>query len=340
MSENSKIEWTDHTFNPFIGCTKVSPGCDNCYAEHLMDTRLHKVVWGGHGERVRTSAATWREPIRWNARHAEFFAAHGRRQRVFCASLADVFDNAVDPAWRADLFTLIERTPNLDWLLLTKRIGNVMSMVGEAAQYQFDLDRIEKPRLHDNIWLGATIVNQEEADRDIPKLLAVPARVRFLSMEPLLGPVDLTRVMRSSPDGDWSYCDDVLRGFRAHKCGGHISPENAVDWVIVGGESGADARPMHPDWARDLRDQCAAAGVPFLFKQWGEWAPGENCGGPPTRTERVADWFGDEWSFSTMTPGEHDGLSHDDEPTVYRVGKKTAGRHLDGRTHDEFPEAR
>ncbi|WP_156438369.1 DUF5131 family protein, partial [Burkholderia sp. BDU5] len=116
--------------------------------------------------------------------------------------------------------------------------------------------------------------------------------------------------------------------------------DGGLHWVIVGGESGADARPMHPDWARDLRDQCAAAGVPFLFKQWGEWAPGENCGGRPTRTERVADWFGDEWSFSTMTPGEHDGLSYDDEPTVYRVGKKTAGRHLDGRTHDEFPEPR
>lgn len=123
MSENSKIEWTDHTFNPFLGCTKVSPGCDHCYAENLMDTRLHKVVWGQHGKRVRTSAATWREPIRWNARHAEFFAAHGRRQRVFCASLADVFDNAVDPAWRGDLFRLIADTPNLDWLLLTKRIG-------------------------------------------------------------------------------------------------------------------------------------------------------------------------------------------------------------------------
>lgn len=329
MSENSKIEWTDHTFNPFIGCTKVSPGCDHCYAEQLMDKRLHKVVWGAHGERVRTSAATWREPIRWNARHAQFFAAHGRRQRVFCASLADVFDNAVDPSWREDLFALIRSTPNLDWLLLTKRIGNVPAMVSIISGW-----------LPDNVWLGATIVNQAEADRDIPKLLAVPARVRFLSMEPLLGPVDLTRVMRSSPDSDWSYCDDVLRGFRAHKCGGHISPENAVNWVIVGGESGADARPMHPDWARDLRDQCAAAGVPFLFKQWGEWAPGENCGGPPTRTERVADWFGDEWSFGTMTPSEHDGLSYDDEPTVYRIGKKTAGRHLDGRTHDEFPEAR
>ncbi|OXI67439.1 hypothetical protein CFB81_22540 [Burkholderia sp. AU28863] len=310
MAENSMIEWTDHTFSPWIGCTKVSPGCDHCYAEHMMDTRLHKVVWGAHGERVRTSAATWRQPLRWNARHAEFFAAHGRRQRVFCASLADVFDNAVDPAWRADLFRLIADTPNLDWLLLTKRIGNVMSMVSEAAQYQFDLDCIERPRLHDNVSIGATIVNREEMLRDAEKLLAVPARMRFWSVEPMLG--DL----------------------------GEIPTELMPDWVICGGESGANARPMHPDWARNLRDQCAAAGVPFLFKQWGEWAPGENCGGRPTRTERVADWFGDEWSFSTMTPSEHDGLSYDDEPAVYRIGKKTAGRHLDGRTHDEFPEAR
>ncbi|WP_241301099.1 phage Gp37/Gp68 family protein [Burkholderia cenocepacia] len=323
MSENSKIEWTDHTFNPFIGCTKVSPGCDHCYAEHLMDTRLHKVVWGAHGGRVRTSAVTWREPIRWNERHAEFFAAHGRRQRVFCASLADVFDNAVHPMWRADLFELIKRTPNLDWLLLTKRIGNAQEMIQASVECLMDADR-DWP--WPNVWLGATIVNQAEADRDIPKLLAVPARVRFLSMEPLLGPVDLTSI-------PWG-------GLRVSSLQGWSSPEHGLHWVIVGGESGPGARPMHPDWARDLRDQCAAAGVPFLFKQWGEWAPGENCGGPPTRTERVADWFGDEWSFSTMTPGEHDGLSYDDEPTVYRVGKKTAGRHLDGRTYDEFPEAR
>ncbi|MCO8321917.1 phage Gp37/Gp68 family protein [Burkholderia cenocepacia] len=306
MAENSMIEWTDHTFSPWIGCTKVSPGCDNCYAEHLMDTRLHKVVWGVHGERVRTSAATWREPIRWNARHAEFFAAHGRRQRVFCASLADVFDNAVHPMWRADLFELIKRTPNLDWLLLTKRIGNAREMIQASVEYLMDADR-DWP--WPNVWLGATITSRAELLRDAEKLLAVPARMRFWSVEPMLG--DL----------------------------GEIPTELMPDWVICGGESGANARPMHPDWARDLRDQCAAAGVPFLFKQWGEWAPGENCGGPPTRTERVADWFGDEWSFSTMTPGEHDGLSYDDEPTVYRVGKKTAGRHLDGRTHDEFPGA-
>ncbi|MCW3581607.1 phage Gp37/Gp68 family protein [Burkholderia cenocepacia] len=334
MSENSKIEWTDHTFNPFIGCTKVSPGCDHCYAEHLMDKRLHKVVWGAHGERVRTSAATWREPIRWNARHAQFFAAHGRRQRVFCASLADVFDNAVPDAWRADLIDLIWNTPHLDWLLLTKRIGNAGPMIARALELAGR--GVNTPWPWSNVWLGATIVNQTEADRDIPKLLAAPARVRFLSIEPLLGPIDLTAVRYTASPG---YFGDALQWHHQPHCS-RDERYQAIDWVIVGGESGADARPMHPDWARDLRDQCATAGVPFLFKQWGEWAPGENCGGPPTRTERVADWFGDEWSFSAMTPGEHDGLSYDDEPTVYRIGKKTAGRHLDGRTHDEFPEAR
>lgn len=149
-----------------------------------MDTRLHKVIWGPHGERVRTSAATWREPIRWNARHDQFFAVHGRRQRVFCASLADVFDNQVSDDWRADLFDLITATPNLDWLLLTKRIGNVAAMV----PYDWTCPRRGWPP---NVWLGATIVDQAEADRDIEKLLMTPARRRFLSMEPLLGPVDL-----------------------------------------------------------------------------------------------------------------------------------------------------
>ncbi|WP_419687388.1 phage Gp37/Gp68 family protein [Burkholderia theae] len=309
MSENTKIEWCDHTFNPWEGCQKVGPGCDHCYAE-TRNARFGggtAVNWGPGAPRRRTSPVNWRKPLQWN-RNGTFYAIHGRRQRVFCASLADVFDNAVDPAWHADLFDLIERTPNLDWLLLTKRIGNVMSMVSEAAQYQFDLERVEKPSLHENVWIGATIANRAEMLRDAEKLLAVPARVRFWSVEPMLG--DL----------------------------GEIPIELMPDWIICGGESGADARPMHPDWARDLRDQCADAGVPFLFKQWGEWAPGENCGGPPSRTERVADWFAGEWSFSTLTPGAHDGLTCDDEPTVYRIGKKTAGRHLDGRTHDEFPE--
>jgi len=261
---------------------------------------------------------------------------------VFCASLADVFDNAVADAWRADLIDLIWNTPHLDWLLLTKRIGNAAPMISRALELAGR--GVNTPWPWSNVWIGATIVNQEEADRDIPKLLAVPARIRFLSMEPLLGPVDITDFLTPG----YPSCAGFVPSHRYEEgycdtCAGHqndpihVAPLGKVDWVIVGGESGADARPMHPDWARDIRDQCEAAGTPFLFKQWGAWAPGENCSGPPTRTERVADWFGGEWSFYTLTPGAHDGLTYDDEPTVYRIGKKTAGRHLDGLMHNEFP---
>lgn len=325
MSENSKIEWTDHTFNPWEGCTKVGPGCDHCYAE-ARNARFGGGVaanWGPGAPRRRTSVSNWRKPLAWNAAHAEFFAAHGRRQRVFCASLADVFDNEVDPRWRIDLFDLIELTPNLDWLLLTKRIGNAIRML----------------KSHDwcagqrNLWLGITVVNQEEADRDIPKLLATPARVRFLSMEPLLGPVDLTSI-------PWG-------GLRVSVLQGWKRPENGIHWVIAGGESGHGARPMHPCWPRALRDQCAAAGVPFLYKQWGEWTDedwGERAG--------LRDTAGvlPSGEFLLMSEGyvppfddgarlaEAGNVRLDGRMLMNRVGKRAAGRVLDGRTHDEFPQ--
>ncbi|HEF4837363.1 TPA: phage Gp37/Gp68 family protein [Burkholderia vietnamiensis] len=349
MAENSMIEWTDHTFSPWIGCTKVSPGCDNCYAEHLMDTRLHKVVWGLHGERVRTSAATWREPIRWNARHAEFFAAHGRRQRVFCASLADVFDNAVPDAWRADLFDLIWNTPHLDWLLLTKRIGNAGPMIARALELAGR--GVNTPWPWANVGLGATIVNQAEADRDIEKLLMTPARRRFLSMEPLLGPVDLRawfdptgvccmQEMQSCADcpADAPWIHGPTTEY-AEDGTGFSSPE--IDWVIVGGESGRDARPMHPDWARSLRDQCAAYGVPFLFKQHGEWAPGSGDFSSG-RVETAAISLDGRIAAGGYRVDDYPrgAASGDSWSMVHRAGKRAAGRLLDGRTHDEFPEAR
>lgn len=298
MSENSKIEWTDHTFNPWEGCQKVGPGCDHCYAE-TRNARFAggtAINWGPGAPRRRMSVANWRKPLQWNKQHAEFFAQHGRRQRVFCASLADVFDNAVDPAWRRDLFDLIELTPNLNWLLLTKRIGNVFEMVARARSHDWLAGR-------DNVWLGATIVNQEEAERDIPKLLAVPARVRFLSMEPLLGAVYLRNIPIGNHHDDLGFPRDYTVFDPLHSIA-----RKRIDWVIVGGESGPGARPMHPDWARNLRDQCVAAGVPFLFKQWGEWAP------------------------SAANAGVGDGL-------MTRVGKKVAGRVLDGVQHDGFPGA-
>lgn len=282
MAENTNIEWCDHTFNPWEGCTKVGPGCDHCYAE-TRNNRFGGGNWGPGAPRRRTSETNWKKPLKWN-REAE---AKGVRYRVFCASLADVFDNEANSSWRDDLFFLIQASPNLDWLLLTKRVGNVMSMVPESWKRDFP----------DNVWLGATIVNQAEADRDIPKLLEIPAAVRFLSMEPLLGSVDLT---------SWIGGHVGVTGYR-------VDPKpHWIDWVIVGGESGTGARPMHPDWVRDLRDQCNAAGTAYFFKQWGSWGP---------------NWLNDDYGYK-ITASEW----------MEPMGKKRAGRTLDGRTWDEFPK--
>lgn len=280
MAENSKIEWCDHTFNPWIGCQKVGPGCDNCYAEAQQKRFGYDVYFGVGNERRRTRPANWKLPLKWN-RKAE---KEGVRYRVFCASLADVFDNAVPAQWRVDLFNLIESTPHLDWLLLTKRIGNVQKML----------------KTHDwlagqkNVWLGITVCNQDEADRDIPKLLDIPAEYRFLSIEPLLGPIDL----------------NAANGL-------HGDP-GQIDWVIVGGESGSNARPMHPDWVRLLRNRCIEAGVPFFFKQWGEWHPNCLCDKSTACKE-----------ISRPQPGKRG--------VMFKCGKHS-GRKLDSRIWNEVPK--
>lgn len=357
MSENTKIEWCDHTFNPWEGCQKVGPGCDHCYAE-ARNARFGGGTapnWGPGAPRRRTSAANWKLPVKWNrqfelrqAAWDKFVSANPgmtdeqllvagfskpKRPRVFCASLADVFDNEVDPQWRADLLKLIDATPNLDWLLLTKRIGNVNKMLDRAEMDICGKWTNYAPR--HNIWIGSTIVNQSEADRDIPKLLSVLATKRFLSMEPLLGPVDLSRI-------DINGHSEIFPLTGTSDCaddnGCPTSDVPAIDWVIVGGESGSDARPMHPDWARSLRDQCEVSGVPFLFKQWGEWAPGVCATNTlEMRCVQIADWFVDGWKFSAI-PGNSE-FHVEDEPTLYRAGKKAAGRLLDGVQHDGFPES-
>lgn len=319
MSSNSKIEWTDHTFNPWEGCQKVGPGCDHCYAE-ARNARFGggvAVNWGPGALRRRTSVSNWNLPKKWDAQAKTFRAAHGRRQRVFCASLADVFDNAVDPQWRADLFRLIADTPNLDWLLLTKRIGNAFEMMREATAPILDADPgLDMTR---NIWLGATIVNQEEAERDIPKLIAVPAGVRFLSMEPLLGPVTLDLRLIAPLEG----CSQAGERF--------------VDWVIVGGESGLGARPMGIQWARELRDQCAAAGVPFLFKQWGEWAPSKVYQSEAAGEFAFGDYQHERTRFVLTARYPRAFTAFGARCIVERVGKKAAGRLLDGREWNEVP---
>ena len=277
MAENTKIEWTDHTFNPWEGCQKVGPGCDHCYAE-TRNARFAggtAINWGPGAPRRRTSASNWALPKRWNAQSDTFMAQHGRRQRVFCASLADVFDNAVPVPWRQDLFDLIRRCENLDFLLLTKRVGNVRGMLADLAHGNDpDLSLLDMMPLP-NVWLGATVVNQEEADRDIPKLLAVPAAKRFLSIEPMLGAVDLglcdcDNGSVAGPGG--------AGGVTCPKCSG--TGGRTLDWVIAGSESGSGARrdPNMVSWVASLRDQCVNAGVAFLWKQ--DVIDGKKIGAP------------------------------------------------------------
>lgn len=355
MGEKTAIEWCDHTFNPWTGCAKVSPACDHCYAESWAK-RSGSVVWGPDAERRRTTEANWKQPLKWNKEAGD----KGVRHKVFCASLADVFDNAVPRHWRTDLFSLIRQTPNLDWLLLTKRIGNAQSMITRAIE-ELEPDSLCGIGQHNhspvaqwpwpNVWIGATICNQEEAERDIPKLLKVPAAKRFLSIEPLLGKIDISRWL--DPTGitcmdvcpDTPYVDkDSAEVFVATD--GEVIPlcphcgikaswtgwDCGIDWVIVGGESGPGARPMHPKWALDLRDQCLSHHVPFLFKQWGEWAidrvfSGGDLGGDMRRgiVEHVR--------FNR----ECDGRFLRGDVHMRRVGKKKAGRVLDGQTWDEVP---
>jgi protein gp37 len=330
MAENSKIEWTDHTFNPWQGCTKVSPGCDNCYAEARLDKRLHVVQWGAGQPRKRTK--TWGDPVKWNKAHAQFFAAHGRRQRVFCASLADVFDNEVDPAWRHDLFNLIEATPNLDWLLLTKRPQNIVRMVHEAGCVAGNGMRY----LPGHVWLGATAEDQKRANSNVIALLrakeTLGARIAFLSLEPLLGPIKLWRLTELDFQEDAEGAEVYpLRGLYAVPDCDWPGPK--LDWIIVGGESGPKARPMHPEWARSLRDQCAAAGVPFMFKQVGDAVPVEtdvdtDHGHTVYPLDESIVLPGDRYKLHTSPAGQY----------FVRVGKKAAGRLLDGTEHNGFPE--
>jgi protein gp37 len=234
MGQNSSIEWTDHTFNPWWGCTKVSPACDNCYAE-LWAKRMGHQIWGNGVERRFFSDHHWNEPLRWN----EEASSEKRRRRVFCASMADVFERKSElNVIRRRLWSLIAETPWLDWLLLTKRPQNIEQMVPWKKDWP------------GNVWLGTTVETQLYAEKRLPFLLKHAAAVRFLSCEPLLGPIDLK---------PWFHNKNLF----------------PIDWVIAGGESGPRARAMHPIWPKALLDQCRVFKVPFHFKQWGHWVPAE-----------------------------------------------------------------
>lgn len=331
MGKDSSIQWTTHTFNPWRGCTKVSAGCASCYAETLSK-RNPAVLgqWGPNGTRVVASESKWREPFAWD----RAASAAGERHRVFCASLADVFEDwsslmvnsRGETLWdhvfdwgpgshgargtlmmddvRIRLWDTILATPHIDWLLLTKRPENVLPTLRrmKATRLARRLDDgvlrawIDGSHPPDNVWLGTSVENQEQADKRIPILLKIPAAVRFLSMEPMLGPVTMAPYLPKwhssrcplKANCDWS-------GPECPQCG---YASGGVDWVIVGGESGSKARPFDLAWGRSIRDQCAAAGVPFFMKQVGSrpgttnhplgcvathasWKPDDSHGGEP-----------------------------------------------------------
>ena len=307
MASETKIEWCDSTHNPWIGCTKVSPACDHCYASVSTPVRTKGIVWGAGQPRQRTSEANWKLPVKWN--RMDFGQCPGcgwrgtgiltcqadehgsdrkcpiciratpdgpeyisylkpSRRRVFCASLADVFDNEAPIEWLVDLLDLIRRTPNLDWLLLTKRIGNWRRRLEDAVWYLSGpagkvLDILGTRRawiaswllgtaVPTNVWLGATICNQQEADRDVPKLLQVPALVRFLSIEQMLEAIRVDDI--AGPGGDGVMKPLCGLWHKRSELSGRMRPTSMskIDWVICGGESGPHARPMHPDWVRNV----------------------------------------------------------------------------------------
>lgn len=299
MAENTAISWCDHTFNGWIGCLKVSPACNGCYAEAMMDKRYGRVTWGapgqGAGTRVRTSESNWKQPLKWNRKAAET----GTRPFVFCASLADVFDNQVPTEWRRDLFDLIARTPNLVWLLLTKRPQLIVRLTQEAGGL---------PR---NVALGTTTEDRQRWRMNVGELGMAKFVLRplftFVSIEPMLegiylreAPIPESMKHLGIVDKSQEYFDPLHPSIRTLA---------GIDWVIAGGETDQGthkARPMRLAWVRELRDECAKAGVPFHFKQWGEYAPDDHA--PDA-----------------------------DRTVMRRVGKKTAGRLLDGVEHNDRP---
>lgn len=324
MARNSSIEWCHHTVNFWWGCEKVSSACKNCYAEEI-DKRFGPKRdfgnrhWGPGASRLDQRALAESE-LHFIARKDK---RNGTVSRVFINSMSDWLDAAVPIEWLTDLLATLDRFPNQHFLLLTKRphlwrerLEKVAAGTsGMGPQIAREWLRGFAPK---HLWIGTTVEDQTRADERIPALLQIPAQVRFLSCEPLLGPVNIF--------GDDGAID------KAEQTGllDHTPLGRRIHWVIAGGESGTKARPTHPDWLRSLRDQCDEANVPFLFKQWGAWSPSFN----KDATASVICTDGDWLQASHMVT---ERMDDEGAEIVYRVGKKESGRLLDGREHNEFP---
>ncbi len=351
MADHTHIEWTDATWNPITGCSVVSAGCKHCYAMKLAGTRLAHHP-SRAGLTIDTAAGpVWNGDVRFNEDWLDQPLRWRRPRRIFVCAHGDLFHESVPDEWICAVFAVMAASPHHTYQVLTKRPARVLrwfermkdrntaqGYLHECLKGRMGYDNEARPAINlsvwplPNVWLGVSVENQAAADERIPVLLQCPAVVRWVSAEPLLGPIDLDRVHGvpgcapfnalncRSPQGSVR-CVSHASGYCFSDCAWRWP---ALDWVVVGGESGAGARPLHPDWVRSLRDQCAAAGVPFLFKQWGEWAPAPGMIG-----------LSGEQLYSVG------GVRHailDDGYSMARIGKKAAGRLLDGVEHNAFPE--
>lgn len=331
MADKTGIEWTDATWNPVVGCSLVSPGCTHCYAMH-MAARIERMHAGSHyagTTRTVNGNAVWTgklalaperivtQPLRWT-----------KPRRVFVNSMSDLFHEDASDTWIDRAFAVMAASPQHTFQVLTKRSGRMRVWMKEREDWRHDRSGHGARLMHDwplpNVWLGVSAEDQRRADERIPDLLDAPAAVRFVSAEPLVGRIDFSR-WTTDPAQFLDYCDAV---------GGPPATVRMLDWIIVGGESGPNARPMHPDWVRAIRDQCAAAGVAFFFKQWGEWldeqdATARHMAPGPDMFDRFGAPKGSRWH-----PYE---ASDRNGGAMIRVGKRRAGRLLDGRTHDGLP---
>lgn len=342
---STKIEWADKTVNVAWGCEKVSPGCEHCYAERISAVRAShpnpKIAAMYDG--VVDAEGHWSNRVNMLR---ELPRLSGNGKRIFVGSMTDLFRAGITDDFLIRLWRWMEGYPQHTFQILTKRARRMNTFLSEYFSDPLP-----------NVWLGVTVCNQAEADAKIPVLLSTPATVRFVSVEPMLGPVDL------SP---WDVCDECghrrnefdpyndmgspwvgdicYNHYCYHSCEGTFS-KHSLDWVICGGETGPGARPMHPDWVRGLRDQCQGAGVPFFFKSWGEWLPCSQCADDDPYIEHLScsapyTEIGDDGITDTDT-GEgvicRNGVSTEQ---IFRVGKRRSGRLLDGVEHSAFPEAR
>ena len=317
MSDGTGIEWTDATWNPVRGCTRVSDGCRYCYAERVAVRfsgpgmpyeGLAESVVRVHGDGSESLLARWTGKIKIVEEHMEDPLRWKRPRRIFVNSMSDLFHDNVPDVEIDRIFAVMALAHQHTFQVLTKRPKRMMEYLttpGRAELISWEAAKVEgnAAEWHSlplpNVWLGVSVENQSAADERIPFLTKTPAAVRFLSCEPLLGPIDTLEARMKAWDGS-------------------AFPPPKIDWVIAGGESGPHARPMHPDWARSLRDQCVASAVPFFFKQWGEWKPGA---------------IG---NYARRMVGDG-SVVRDERDVMSRVGKKNAGAELDGVTHKAFP---